>query len=63
MIAPKNHGLQFENIYKRLGSFKQWPADLTIRPEELAEAGLYHSPSDDDADQVIIKNYIEISKR
>ena len=54
MMAPKNHGLQFENIYKRLGSFKQWPADLNMRPEELAEAGLYHSPSDDDADMVII---------
>ena len=47
--------LQFENIYKRLGSFKQWPVDLTMRPEELAEAGLYHSPSDDNADRVITK--------
>ena len=55
--------LQFENIYKRLGSFKQWPADLRMRPEELAEAGLYHSPSDDDADMVIIPNCDEISKR
>ena len=62
-MVTKNIAFQFENIYKRLGSFKQWPDDLNMRPEELAEAGLYHSPSDDDADQVIIKNYIEISKR
>jgi len=43
---------KFQNFYKRIGSFKQWPADLTMKPEELAEAGLYHSPSDDNADRV-----------
>ena len=62
-MVTKNIAFQFENIYKRLGSFKQWPNDLNIRPEELAEAGLYHSPIDDNADMVIIQNCDEINKR
>ena len=45
--------LQFENKDARLASFNDWPADLKMRPEELAEAGFYHFPNDDHADQVI----------
>ena len=33
-------------------SFKDWPEELEMKPEELAEAGFYHNPDDDDADQV-----------
>ena len=37
----------------RLASFNDWPADLNMRPVELAEAGFYHFPNDGHADQVI----------
>lgn len=30
-------------LAKRLESFKQWPADFPLRPEELAEAGLVYT--------------------
>merc|ERR1719219_992574 len=33
---------KFSNVFKRVGSFKKWPEELRIKPEELAEAGFYH---------------------
>ena len=32
-----------------------------MRPEELAEAGFYHSPRDKDADLVFMKNHIQLN--
>ena len=43
---------QLSHIANRLASFKDWPEELEMKPEELAEAGFYHNPDDDDADQV-----------
>ena len=37
---------------KRLASFKKWPKELRIKPEELAEAGFYHQPEGQAADAV-----------
>ena len=44
---------QFANKEARLASFKDWPAELEMKPEELAEAGFYHDPQDGNPDQVI----------
>ena len=46
---------QFEKNEARLASFKDWPAELKMRPEELAEAGFYHDPDEKHADQVELK--------
>ena len=35
-------------------SFKDWPEELEMKPEELAEAGFYHSPHDKFADLVTL---------
>ena len=43
---------QLSKIGNRLTSFKDWPEELEMKPEELAEAGFYHDPVDDLADQV-----------
>ena len=43
---------QLSNIANRLASFKYWPAELEMRPEELAEAGFFHDPDDSNADKV-----------
>ena len=40
------------HITNRLASFKDWPEELEMKPKELAEAGFFHDPDDDDADQV-----------
>ena len=45
--------LQLSNVEARLASFQDWPAELKMRPEELAEAGFFHDPYDEDVDQVI----------
>ena len=37
-----------------LASFKDWPEELEMKPEELAEAGLYRDPHDEDADQATL---------
>ena len=42
------------HIDNRLASFKDWPEELEMKPEELAEAGFYHQPDDEDADQVTL---------
>ena len=42
---------QLSHIANRLASFKDWPEELEIKPEELAEAGFYH---DEDVDQVTL---------
>ena len=36
-------------------SFKDWPEELEMKPEELAEAGFFNDPDDLDADQVTAK--------
>ena len=41
-------------IENRLASFKNWPTELEMKPEELAEAGFFHDPDEDDAEQVTI---------
>ena len=43
---------QLTNIEARLASFKDWPEELEMKPEELAEAGFFHSPQDNFADLV-----------
>ena len=43
---------QVTNIEARLASFKDWLAELEMKPEELAETGFYHYPIGDDADLV-----------
>ena len=48
---------QLSKIENRLASFKNWPTELEMKPEELAEAGFFHDPDDDDADQVICKDF------
>ena len=45
---------QLSNISNRLGSFKDWPAELEMGPKELAEAGFFHNPDDEFADQVTL---------
>ena len=40
-------------IENRLASFKNWPTELEMKPEELAEAGFFHDPIDNIADGVI----------
>ena len=45
---------QFASEETRLASFKDWPAELEMKPEELAEAGFYHQPQDGNPDQVIV---------
>ena len=45
---------QFEKKDARLASFKNWPAELKMRPEELADAGFFHHPDDHHADQVAV---------
>ena len=42
------------NLEARLASFNNWPTELEMKPEELAEAGFFHDPDDYDADQVNI---------
>ena len=32
------------NLEARLASFKNWPTELEMKPEELAEAGFFHDP-------------------
>ena len=32
-----------------------------MKPEELAEAGFYHSPRDKEADMVFMKNHIQLN--
>ena len=44
--------LQLSSFKARLGTFKDWPEELEMKPEELAEAGFFHSPTRQDADQV-----------
>ena len=49
-------------IENRLASFKNWPTELEMKPEELAEAGFFHDPHDELADLVtiakkLIQNY------
>ena len=41
-------------IENRLASFKNWPTELEMKPEELAEAGFFHDPIDKFADLVTI---------
>ena len=41
------------NYVARLASFKNWPTELEMKPEELAEAGFFHDPTDKFADLVI----------
>ena len=41
------------NLEARLASFKNWPTELEMKPEELAEAGVFHDPQDNIADGVI----------
>ena len=52
---------QLSHIANRLASFKDWPEELEMKPEELAEAGFYHSPHDKDADLVFMKNNIQLN--
>ena len=40
-------------IENRLASFKNWPTELEMKPEELAEAGFFHDPTDKSTDLVI----------
>ena len=40
------------HIANRLASFKDWPEELEMKPEELAEAGFYHYPHNDYIDWV-----------
>ena len=40
-------------IENRLASFKNWPTELEMKPEELAEAGFFHDPTDKLVDLVI----------
>ena len=42
------------NLEARLASFKNWPSELEMKPEELAEAGFFHDPHDELADLVKI---------
>ena len=55
MILPP----QLSKVEARLASFNDWlidwPEELEMRPEELAEAGFYHSPVDKVTDQVSAK--------
>ena len=44
---------QLSKIENRLASFKNWPTELEMKPEELAEAGFFHDPTDKFADLVI----------
>ena len=48
---------QLSNYEARLASFKNWPTELEMKPEELAEAGFFHDPDDDDADTVICTDF------
>ena len=43
------------NIEARLSSFKDWPAEFKIQPEELAEAGFYHCPLETQPYQVMMR--------
>ena len=45
------------NLEARLASFKNWPTELEMKPEELAEAGFFPDPDDDDADKVICTDF------
>ena len=46
---------QLSHISNRLASFKDWPEELEMKPEELAEAGFYHDPVDVLADRVSVE--------
>ena len=41
------------NLEARLASFNNWPTELEMKPEQLAEAGFFHDPTDKFADLVI----------
>ena len=41
------------NLETRIASFKNWPTELEMKPEELAEAGFFHSPTENFPDLVI----------
>ena len=45
------------NLEARLASFKNWPTELETKPEELAEAGFFHDPTENFADTVICKDF------
>ena len=44
---------QLSKIENRLASFNNWPTELEMKPEELAEAGFFHDPTDKSNDLVI----------
>ena len=46
---------QFSGLDARLASFTAWPEDTGREPRELAEAGLFHDPDDNNADRVWCK--------
>ena len=48
------------NLEARLASYKNWPTELEMKPEELAEAGFFQDPDDDDADQVKIARMLTV---
>ena len=48
------------NLAARLSSFKNWHTELEMKPDELAEAGFFHDPDDDNADQVTIVNELNV---
>ena len=41
------------NLEARLASFNNWPTELEMIPDELAEAGVFYSPTEKFADTVI----------
>ena len=45
------------NLEARLASFKNWPMELEMIAEELAEAGFFHSPTEKFADTVICRDF------
>ena len=48
---------QLSKIENRLASFNNWPSELEMKPEELAEAGFFHDPTESFADTVICKDF------
>ena len=41
------------NYEARLASFKNWNTELEMKPDELAEAGFFHDPTENFNDLVI----------
>ena len=48
---------QLSKTEARLASFNNWPSELEMKPDELAEAGFFHDPTENFADTVICTDF------